>query len=52
MFRNWQTTLIGFGLAIVNQIASGTNWKTVLASAGMAALGAAAGDAKNQTPTR
>jgi hypothetical protein len=39
MFKSWKTSLFGLGAGILNMLANGTNWKQVLLSAGVAALG-------------
>lgn len=44
MFKNWKTTLAGFGAGALNLFANGANWKQVLVSAGLAFLGAFAKD--------
>ncbi len=37
--KNWKTTLAGFGLAVLNLIAQGVNWKSALFSAALAIAG-------------
>jgi hypothetical protein len=42
--KNWKTTLFGFAASVLNMFANGTNWKQVLVSTGLAALGLFAKD--------
>ncbi len=44
MFKNWKTTLFGFGAGALNLLANGTNWKQVLLSLGLGVLGTVARD--------
>jgi hypothetical protein len=44
MFRNWKTTVFGLASAGLNMFANGTNWKQVLLSIGIAAVGLVAKD--------
>lgn len=44
MFKNWKTTLLGFGAGAMNLFANGTNWKQVLLSVGLGVLGTFARD--------
>jgi hypothetical protein len=37
--KNWKTSLAGLGAGILNLLANGHNWKQVLLSAAVAALG-------------
>lgn len=43
--KNWRTTLAGIGLGALQLFVGGMNWKSILLSAAMAALGAVAKDA-------
>lgn len=40
--KNWHTTVLGLGAGGLNLLANGTNWKQVLLSLSLGALGAAA----------
>lgn len=42
--NNWKTSLFGIGAGVLNMFANGTNWKEILVSAGIAALGIFAKD--------
>lgn len=37
--KNWLTSLAGIGAGALNLLANGTNWKQILVSVGVAALG-------------
>jgi hypothetical protein len=43
---NWQTTLAGIGLAVLNLYANGATGKQIAVSIGLAGLGTLAGDGK------
>jgi hypothetical protein len=46
MFSDWKTTLAGYAAGALNMFANGTNWKQILASVAIAALGHVASDSK------
>lgn len=50
---NWKTTLAGFAAGALNLFAQGVNWKQILVSIGLTALGTLAQDGgKPATPTK
>jgi hypothetical protein len=42
--KNWKTTLFGIGAGALNMFANGANWKQVLVSGALAAIGIFAKD--------
>jgi len=50
VFKNWKTTLAGVLTAIAHISVNGVGWRQLLVSAGIAAIGAVAGD-HDQAPT-
>jgi hypothetical protein len=42
--KNWMTSLFGVGAGALNMFANGVNWKQVLVSVALAALGIVAKD--------
>jgi hypothetical protein len=38
-FTSWKTSLLGLGAGIMQLLSQGTNWKSVIAAAGVTLLG-------------